>query len=686
MLDYIPVEILYAICEYVGHSYPPSVLSLALANKRCYAVACPFLYQTIFIEACHPEQLVLDTKRCEDLLRRDSAFSHVRRFILHGQLQKPCRRDHSLEKERMPLRKIFASLYNDVDDGDDDEGIIMCLTESLPYRTAGEDDVDPMDACWESLCRLVESLPGVTDFMFALCNMLPPRLLETLHNQFPASSLRRLRLHVFRFTLPNLAAGKSDPHELALASSPLLHRICAEYDDTEGFDQDGRPSYHGEITMELVQGFAPNLKDVRLFQDSGDPEDAYGRPLPPPPAWKRFSKGAPMPGSLRCLKLDGVQMSVDYRFLLKKDLQRWKTSTDFSVLETLNLRQRVDKDGLTFLRESCSFPNLTSLTLHYNGLGTHKSIKRLHKFLCALPKLRFLELLGNCARTLGASPTAFYPNLRRLRLPTEPGESSHGLALHSIIRSCPNIEDLTLAVPRHRGAADEVDLYRTIGALPRLRRLHLALDASCPTPETRRYSLPTHADSLGAHVAPLLTSLQFSPDRPILDAFIDSAIDANLALAIFHAISQGKGKDKGKGKGKGQPPHPATNTNTPPIPTRPLEILYLHVVGAGDWAVAERASSSSAESDLLRKQMDPYLRVLARPWSVIRSPRDDCRDVVHVVEAYAAPRPKTLARYREEGAKGELLRVFRLMWPEKSPGSDWVEDWRSWPLEGVDDE
>ncbi|KAH6628421.1 hypothetical protein F5144DRAFT_594451 [Chaetomium tenue] len=653
MFNSLPVEILSAICDHIGHSHPPSVLSFALTNKRHYSIACAFLYQTIVVEACDPEQLVSDVQRCEDSLRRDSAFSHVRRFIVYGGFWKPPHGDHSLERKPMPFKKLFGSPY--VDDDDDDQGIIVCFVEELTADRAPEFNVGQLDSCWESLCRLVKLLSGLTDFVFALSDLLPPCLLETLHNQFPAPSLKRPRLHVFNLTLPSLANGKPDPHELSLASSPLLYRIWVHYCDTDGYDREGRPSYHGAVVAELVEGFSPNLKDVRLFQDWGDPKGPDGLALPPPPARKRFSKAPPATGSLRCLEVAGIQMYHDYRGLPEEALRRWKTSTDFSVLQTLNLRQRLDQGGLAFLAEWCSFPNLTTLTLHYDtpARAGRADAETLHNFLRALPNLRSLELQGSC--TLYLKVTAFNPGLRKLGLPNERAELDYE-RLHSIIQRCPHIEDLNIVLPRSRGGPEEVKLYRVLGTLPQLRRLGLALDASSPTAEIRYY-VPKRAESLvlqgNVHLTTdSTTTIRYAPSRAVFNAFVDSAVDAKLARAIFRAVSQGKA-------------NPVTGNNNTAV--RPLETLSLR-------------------GQVMRAALNPYLGILARPWRVRRDPRDDRPGVLHAVEWDEGGDSVAPATWWVEGAQGALLPLFRRIWPEKAEGSNWFEDWESWPLEGVDDE
>jgi hypothetical protein len=61
LLDSLPTETLWAMCEYLAHSHPCNVLSLALANKHLYSVANASLYRTITLKAHYPEQLAQDT-------------------------------------------------------------------------------------------------------------------------------------------------------------------------------------------------------------------------------------------------------------------------------------------------------------------------------------------------------------------------------------------------------------------------------------------------------------------------------------------------------------------------------------------------------------------------------------------------------------------------------------------------
>src|SRR5690348_8948447 len=116
-LDGLSAETLSAICECVGLSHPRSVLSFALVNKYFYSVASAFLYRSIAFKAGSPEERVQDAQRCEHLLRRDSAFQHVRRFVVYSRYGHPLEfaRESSdpLKWQRMPFEKLIGSPFVD---------------------------------------------------------------------------------------------------------------------------------------------------------------------------------------------------------------------------------------------------------------------------------------------------------------------------------------------------------------------------------------------------------------------------------------------------------------------------------------------------------------------------------------------------------------------------------------------
>lgn len=683
-LDSLPTETLSAVCDYLRYSHAPSLLSLGLANKRGYAIASIFLYRTIVFKADSPEQLDHDVQRCVYLLGRDSAFRHVRRFVVHGDgefetaflrsdkgamaAQDDCG-GYPLEWQRVPCAELIGSPH-DSDEQAMESFITKCrIIKSGDRPSVG--DVYRYDAGWRPLCRLVGLLPALTDFLFASPYQLPPCLLEALHKHFNGPDQNRLRLHIHGFHLLSLVDAEFDPHELALASSSLLHSVRVPYENTDGYDWERRPDYHLDAAIDMATGFAPNLREVRLYCDSGSTSDTRGYPLPTPPAWKGFPKDASTIDSLRYLELRGRdRWRPDFSpELPRHEIERWAGCIDLTVLQTLKLYRIVLPEALAFLAGCCRLPNLTTLTLDCEDMAGPEIAGALQRFLCSLPNLRSLELLAmGPLGTLGVA--AFSPTLTRLRLPEGPETSYHEHLLPLIIQRCPLIEDLSVGVPRYRGGAPEVSLYRAIGSLPRLRRLRLRLDTGRATPEARAF-MPRHAQSCQVKVPDLDAEitcgyLRGFSEREVYNALIDGAVDEKLAVAIFRAVAHGK-KNARSG-----------------IAAVPLETL--HIAVAGNNLSREMLEVGWAA----RRTLKRYLCSLGPDWRVTPDPRDDRHDVLHATletrgmwnlfrrDAWLSQRPGHFDK--------SIGPIFRQIWPEKAEKSNWYEDWESWPLESLDDE
>ncbi|RKU42382.1 hypothetical protein DL546_003255 [Coniochaeta pulveracea] len=636
LFEPLPAEILAAACEYLADAHPPSVLSLGLANKHWYSVTSRFLYRTIAFKVGSQKQLAQDARRCEYLLRRDSAFAHVRRFIVHTRFEaipnpvaEGCGRYYRLEDnhsdqqplqwQRMPCAKLVGSLYDDDQTLDNLAPHERCtsLQRQLPHPYWP-------DVFWKPLCRLVESLPALRDFIFA-CHpdQLPHCLLQTLHGH-----LANPRLHICVFALHSLADAELDPHEVALAGSPLLHRLWVRYDDSNGYDRRFQPNYHADAVMDLVRGVAPNLKEIRVFHDWGREVNWNGDTLPPPLPWKGFPNVVRVAqqrrlGALQFLELDVWDRCADSPGPLSKEaMLRWEESTDFTVLRALRLRQRVTREALAFLVERCRLPSLVSLALYYDDTSDPEGVQLLQAFLRALPNLRSLELMHQSSpiRQLAAAD-ALHSALTRLWLPEGPG-TSYDEDLPLIVKSCPLIEDLRVTIPRYRGGAPEVRLYRVIGRLPRLQRLELLLDASSTTPATRvfvrtEHGVPAGDDDLDATFLSWSWSLQGRPRRAVYNALVDSAVDEKLAQAIFRAVSHGKKHARSSSCSGGL------------TAVLPLETLYIRVPGGDRMGRSWVDPSPWGE---LEKVLKPYLTTVAHSWRVRRDPRDDRRGVLHAVE------------------------------------------------------
>ncbi|KAK3934068.1 hypothetical protein QBC46DRAFT_368439 [Diplogelasinospora grovesii] len=82
-LKQLPAELLRRICEYIAHLHRPTVLSFALASKRCRSVAKRLLFHTISFAVDNPPQLARDMLDCTATLQRNLAFADVYTFIIH---------------------------------------------------------------------------------------------------------------------------------------------------------------------------------------------------------------------------------------------------------------------------------------------------------------------------------------------------------------------------------------------------------------------------------------------------------------------------------------------------------------------------------------------------------------------------------------------------------------------------
>lgn len=706
----LPTETLFAICDFLTCSHPPSLLSLALTNKRLYTCACPFLYRSIKFEVRCAAQVAQDAQRCEALLRRDLAFSHVRRLFIHGDLGEGLLEsksneatDDSSKSRDMPFKKLIRSPCDGVDkssfqsfvkrspyDGDDKSSLLTSLNhvlergldriflKRLPYRT---------DEFWKPLCRLIALLPGLTDLIWNTPDHLPQFLLETLHKHFTIRpDCARLRLHLCPLDLHATANAGLNPYEVALITSPFLYSVWVRfYQSHENGAQDVL-SYTPTSVMKLVVRMAPNLKQLRFsymphyFPGGGNGGMADGSLLSTQQPWIGFQEAANNGvegrgksfGALEYLELDGNGIA---RGTSRPDLMQLRErSTDLSALRTLALYQPLSPETL----ESLCGLEITSLTLDYTDHDGSRVFESVQRLLRSLHRLRSLRILFE---TLPSSLDVSAA-LTRLYLPEVLGLDYYKKLLPSMIEKCQLIEDCAVTIPRFRGGAPEVRLYRLIGSWPRLRRLTLSLDTSCILEEQKCFE-PRHVclpreqrNSMEAGfdddwdgqitAGPIRGSMVTK--RSVRNMMIDMAVDGNLALAIFEAISRPKQARR-------------DSLNSCSVAVVPLETLFIRVIGGGSWCFP-----SDFERSRLNHRMFQFWLNMQRSWRVTRDPRDDCPDVLHVVEVGRAYRMESEAEYLDQEVLPEYLSIFRRIWVERTRGSHWRDDWQSWPLESLENE
>ncbi|KAK3945227.1 hypothetical protein QBC46DRAFT_455453 [Diplogelasinospora grovesii] len=587
-LEQLPAELLRRICEYIAHSHRPTVLSFALASKRCRSVAKRLLFHTISFAVDNPPQLARDVLDCTATLQRNLAFADVYTLVIHDS------REHKAKDEdyddTFASRSRFSGLplspskliYGRLEPR-------SLLTAELVTRA---DSTGHMDAAWQSLAHLVRRLQALADVL-----------------------------------------------------------IWMRYEDTDGYDGEGMPSYHADAVDSMVRGLAPNLKEVHLFYEYGCPEDDNGNPLPPRAPWRGFAvdnQASCTPARLECLELgmDFVFRLPDRLILEEAVVHNWAVNTELSSLRTLMISRTVNYKALN---------SLMLVQAYYDD------VKR---FLRSLSQLTSLEIIAwDPSISLAA---ALYPRLLELWLRTQHvlGQGLDEAAVAELADRCPAIETLALEIRRSRGDATEVALYRALGRFAHLRRLALTLDASPPPwfpaapPAVEGYDTdvdPSFDEFDRSYLSGTLYPYRHGHIRDIL---INTAVDETLARAIFRTICAVQTRNY---------THGVTTT------IAPLERMKVQV--AGGKSFPHRGTMVPVGNDL-----SPYLAALGRQWLLERDVRDDARDVVHAREFNKKSRLRSMnSGWAQDTSR--YLPIFRRIWPEKPSGlADWRDDWWSWPL------
>lgn len=280
--------------------------------------------------------------------------------------------------------------------------------------------------------------------------------------------------------------------------------------------------------------------------------------------------------------------------------------------------------------------------MYQNGLG---------RFLKGLPSLQCLELVGEVDRAIFLIVLQMATtSLRKLCLLHDKGSPRQSFIetnddVESLRSSFPYLEELLLKIIRSRGNAHEVAIYKALGSMSKLRKLSLTLDVSysCqqPSPELGRtlpLLLPTDATFDDYDRQPY-GGMPAHSNGHVRDIFINSAIDSSLVCAIFHKISAAQ-----------------------PARTSLLELLQLRCC-AGDIVIPDVRSIAAH---------------ISRSWTVERAVDQDKFDTVFTWEG-----ERTLGEDEsslQPKLHGRIGEIFRRMWPEKGKGSDWREDWKSYPL------
>ncbi|KAJ5465168.1 uncharacterized protein N7458_000854 [Penicillium daleae] len=501
---------------------------------------------------------------------------------------------------------------------------------------------------WLPLAQFIPQLPSLSDLHFLLPTQFPKLLLDQIHKIRPDC-----RLHIDRFFLLNLVTPSTDSYEFLLASSPCLFSLKTihEGDDNPNIDI-ASSCYHEDALACMTSGLAPNLKKVSLVYPVPGTSPVYYTP----PPWKGFGQRVrenpkKSLGNLRFLRFKHWWRITEDR------MDYWNVHTDFKKLQSLEFDAYLTSDVLRHLATKFQLPCLETLVLSKLRKERDDSddhAEAANKLLRSLPPLLSLTLDGWYPEiSMDALATFHGSRLLELKLLNYPGEDLTQNDLEALGRHCLYLREFTLSLRRSQGHSTEGNLYKALGALPRLQSisldLHIAKTFSpMDNDEDADGNLfnPSFDDEFDRGIPSEL--LGDGPDSSeacngaMRERLINGAFDGILARSIFEIISSGK-----------------------PQISLPLEELNVKITDAGNFGMV------SCPTHFLS-----VLFHLCRPWRITRGIRDDCRHEIQVevtepVPSQLQPPPKALAGY--------LKAIWRRVWPEKV-SEDWRFDWHSFPI------
>lgn len=654
----LPHDILLLIAEYVTKAHPSSLREFALVSKSWASAAFVQLHRSISFTIVGRTRLQQDVDSCRQMLARSASFKYVRRLEIGG--PGPYSDASNVEHPHSGWR-----LAPDEDLGESCFEITGGRHFVLKSR-AGR--IEKWEECperaWSPIVGLVEDLPGLKDLLWNCPQKVPENLRLTIELTQP-----NVRLWMNTFGMASLDRSALTGSEWRLINSPSLYALRAAY-----MKGDLEEAAIARVTSRMI----PNLNKLSLH--SAYPAaswDTLGEEF-----WRDFKSDHPMAASRR-------------RTLSSLSLVNTRGS---NIIEPVC--DHTSLDTLKHLAISCSplgdlweavarhdFENLVSLELEIRDVESRREpwLDNARDFLLALPPLSALELTrrihflaiqkilnhhGHALRRLW-----LFQVPERSEQPNGPNERNFdtpGL-IESLPRSCPLLEELAIPMRRSKGDRSEVDAYRSLRALLKLRVLDLKLDCSDYAvlwSWEDPYYVSDDLYLLDWPEPPFDPAyndfdLQYYPESfidggpqvcgppvrngHISDALINSAVDENLARAIFTCISGDRHQ---------------------------LEKLTIRTRGG---AVFTPYSS-------LPMLVNRVFREVSRDWVLKRSVRDDRRNEVSANDVTKPFRTKKWQGRacdldKEIELEGVMEQIFRKLWPERDHHiGDWTKQWHSFPL------
>jgi hypothetical protein len=479
------------------------------------------------------------------------------------------------------------------------------------------------------LIDFLRKLPSLSDLEWQSSTPLVPPLIQFLRDQLPSCNL-----HLKPFHIPYDA----DPYYIwSVLCLPSLQTIWLE-------------RKHNGAMQDLVQHNvgAPdgNIRELRIFW-SYTAASPFGEASPI--VWDQelvAHKGQRL-GQLQYLQLAGIQGAE------ATSLQTWARHTDFRQLRELSLEMSVTRAALkTLTNLPLQFLHSLGLVLDPHDTSDHYSAT-LQTFICNLSSLSRLRLTGALpSLALRAILDHLDSALHTLYL-IPAGKDSCRLVFDSstialVTDRCKHVQDLGITMRRAwNKPGEDIAVLKAIGRMPHLSSLDLTFDAS-------DYALLLHSHDVNepANLAPTDPSFSafdtesfssaFGTGKKlrkghVRDALINSAIDAELAKAVFKTILSA-----------------APDGETPS-----LQHLSLKATGGGNFGTG---TSNYAITEIVEE--------VGEEWIVEKSSHED---VLEVRRAEVDNEEIELS----ESLGWDVEPIFRRIWPGDG---DWFDEWQAFPL------
>lgn len=406
-MEHLPLEVLEAICEYIGNSEPrrPSLLAFALTSRRCHAASIRERFSRVSIKAQNAQQLEAELVQINCAFSALNATRHIRKLKITGNI--PYTRSNDDDSESSEECYTQFRTRRGAEDSYDPFADLQTspppYSAPLRYVPSAEQESRRL-ASWEPLASFISGL-ALTDLIWASSDQVPPSILSALH-----ALSAPCRLHIQRFHFPSLIYRIDEPkefdeHERAIATSPCLYSLSLS---GSKWESRGAINYNYEVVIQMASGFAPNLRQVYISsvraKDSPEGRRAHAAGRPP---WLGFqqsadSGAADVPakskGKLRTLHLGNASPTY------WTEICAWEDHVDFRALEELKIPFQKDSIAtlkkLLQLAQDGSLGSLRRLKLYCrDGHRMRREHERdadydIMRFISALPVLERLEMSG----------------------------------------------------------------------------------------------------------------------------------------------------------------------------------------------------------------------------------------------------------------------------------------------------